>query len=66
MRQLRIVCKGSPPTPWLDISNPDIISYAHQCVLRWRKKGWTSEEIKFEYRNKPNIFIRIKEWWNNE
>lgn len=67
MRQVRIVsCKGKQISRWSDVNSLNVIIYLTQTEDEWNKKGYTYEDIHFEYRNKPNIFTRIKEWWNND
>lgn len=66
MRQIRIYNKGSLHGEWVDVNSIEMISYAKECSARWRQDGYSYEDIRFEFRNKPNIFTRIKEWWNNE
>ncbi len=45
-------------TGWVDLNNQDQFDYIKNL----------SDDVKnrMEYRRKPNIFTRIKEWWNNE
>lgn len=66
MRQMRIVHKEEPPYKWIDIVHLSQLTYAKQRVDEWRARGIPYDEQRFEFRNKPNIFTRIKEWWNNE
>jgi hypothetical protein len=51
---------------WTDLVTVRQIDLIQAKILEWRDDGLSEYEIWFEYRNKPNIFTRIKEWWNNE
>lgn len=51
---------------WVDMVSCEQFDYLEDSLLRWRKRGWTCEYISYQWRKKPNIFTRIKEWWNNE
>ena len=66
MRQMRIVYNsedGKTVYPWHDIIHADQFKIVERATLDWAERD--GSKAYFEFRTKPNIFTRVKEWWSN-